>query len=177
MLTNEQIASITHAANRAYRVVIGEDPGPEWADLDAEQQQGVINGVVKAPTTSPSRLHDEWANEKTEAGWVYGAEKNVEARTHPQLVPYDQLPEEQRRKDMLFRGVVTGLVRPIVYDHRVIGMDAADTDSGEYIDLRLSPMTVIDVVSSLVDTLRVNVQEVPVVSVKALQTEDAEVQA
>lgn len=160
-LSTGDIASITHAANRAYRECIGEDPGPVWADLDAEQQRGVMNGVKKAPTHSPRSLHDEWLKEKTEAGWVYGEEKSDEARTHPNIRPYDELSEEQRRKDTLFRGIVIGLTRPITYNFRVIGMDATDPDTGEYIDLRVSPMLAIDVVSGLVDTLRHNLMPVP----------------
>jgi hypothetical protein len=176
LLSIEQIASITHAANRAYRACIGEEPGPAWSDLSPQEQHVIMAGVEKAPTHSPLALHDDWVTAKLEAGWVYGEEHNVEARTHPNLRPYDELPEAQRRKDNLFRGIAVALTRPLVYPYRVIGMDATDPDTGEYVDLRISPMLAIDVVSGLVDTLRHHLMPVPDAPADVAEVEEPEVQ-
>jgi hypothetical protein len=43
--------------------------------------------------------------DKVEAGWVYGDEKNPEAKTHPCIVEYHQLPEFQKFKDEIFRAI------------------------------------------------------------------------
>ena len=43
------------------------------------------------------------------AGWTYGETKSEGARTHPNLVPYDQLPVDQKAKVDLFIGVVAPL--------------------------------------------------------------------
>jgi hypothetical protein len=46
---------------------------------------------------------------KIAEGWVYGAVKDPEAKTHPCIMPFDDLPPEQRAKDYIFRGVVRGI--------------------------------------------------------------------
>jgi hypothetical protein len=44
--------------------------------------------------------------EKKAAGWIYGPVKDPEKKEHPCIVPYDQLPIEQRTKDYLFKAIV-----------------------------------------------------------------------
>jgi hypothetical protein len=47
--------------------------------------------------------------EKLAAGWEYGPVKDAEAKRHPCLVPFNQLPREQQAKDYIFRAVVHAL--------------------------------------------------------------------
>lgn len=54
----------------------------------------------------PEASHLSWMKQKLEEGWVYGEVKDPEAKTHPCLVPFDQLPREQQAKDFIFRAVV-----------------------------------------------------------------------
>lgn len=42
-------------------------------------------------------------------GWEYGPVKDPEAKEHPCLVPFSDLPREQQAKDFLFRAVVRAL--------------------------------------------------------------------
>lgn len=37
--------------------------------------------------------HENWALQRIKEGWSYGIERNDEAKTHPDLVPYEDLPE------------------------------------------------------------------------------------
>jgi hypothetical protein len=43
--------------------------------------------------------HDHWARKRIEEGWRYGATRNDHQKEHPDLVPYDQLPESERDYD------------------------------------------------------------------------------
>ena len=43
--------------------------------------------------------HDEWCEEKTGTGWVYGEEKDVENLVTPYLVPWNMLTEEIKEFD------------------------------------------------------------------------------
>lgn len=44
-------------------------------------------------------VHEVWAATRIAQGWTYGPERNDAARKHPCLVPYDQLPEEEKAYD------------------------------------------------------------------------------
>lgn len=44
-------------------------------------------------------VHDVWAKTSIEQGWTYGPERNDAEKKHPCLVPYDQLPEEEKVYD------------------------------------------------------------------------------
>ena len=44
-------------------------------------------------------VHDAWAKQRLEDGWVWGEMRNDELKTHPSLVPYDELPESEKAYD------------------------------------------------------------------------------
>ena len=44
-------------------------------------------------------VHDVWARTRIDQGWTYGPERNDAEKKHPCLVPYDQLPEEEKVYD------------------------------------------------------------------------------
>jgi RyR domain-containing protein len=41
-----------------------------------------------------------------ERGWRWGAVKDPQQRTHPNLLPYSELPPAEREKDSLFKAIV-----------------------------------------------------------------------
>ena len=43
--------------------------------------------------------HDHWAQKRIEEGWRYGSTRNDNEKEHPDLVPYDQLPESEKEYD------------------------------------------------------------------------------
>ena len=112
MLTAEDIARVCHEANRAYCRSLGDNSQSHWESAPDWQKQSAINGVrfrVANPKAKDSAMHENWMKEKLADGWTYGEEKNPEKKTHPCLVPYDELPVEQQRKDALFSGIVKAL--------------------------------------------------------------------
>ena len=44
-------------------------------------------------------VHDVWAQSRMEQGWTYGEERNDTLKTHPCLVPYEELPEVEKAYD------------------------------------------------------------------------------
>lgn len=46
-----------------------------------------------------ANVHDVWAEGRIAESWTYGAEKNVELKTTPLLVPYEELPESEKDFD------------------------------------------------------------------------------
>ncbi len=45
------------------------------------------------------RVHDAWARQRLADGWRWGPERDDASRRHPSLVPYAELPDEERRYD------------------------------------------------------------------------------
>ena len=108
-----EIAEVCHEANRALQHIFWDpNPAPSWNETSIEIQQSVINGVSRVlenPLIGPADIHDEWVIYKKDQGYVYGPAKNEELRTHPNMVPWDQLPPEQRIKDRLFIAICRAL--------------------------------------------------------------------
>jgi len=44
-------------------------------------------------------VHDVWMRGRIEQGWAYGPQRDDEKKTHPCLVPYDQLSECEKDYD------------------------------------------------------------------------------
>ena len=44
-------------------------------------------------------VHEVWAETRIKQGWTYGEKRNDELKTHPCLVPYEELPEEEKEYD------------------------------------------------------------------------------
>ncbi len=43
--------------------------------------------------------HDHWARKRIGEGWRYGGMRDDNLKEHPDLVPYDQLPESEKEYD------------------------------------------------------------------------------
>ena len=111
-MTVEQIARICHDANRALCASVGDFSQTSWDEAPDWQRESAVEGVqfhLAHPDASASASHDRWLTEKVETGWVYGEVKDAVAKTHPCIVPFEQLPPEQQAKDHLFRGIVHAL--------------------------------------------------------------------
>lgn len=105
------IARVCHEANRALQVITSDpSPSPGWDDAPDWQRVSAVAGVREALVgATAEQLHEAWCETKRTDGWVYGPVKDAEARTHPCLVSYAALPDEQRAKDAVFRAIVAAL--------------------------------------------------------------------
>ena len=108
----EQIARVCHEANRALCLAIGDTALAPWDAAPGWQRKGCMLGVEFAlanPDATPRDQHEAWVSEKLADGWVHGPVKDAQNKTHPCMVPYEQLPERQRLKDVVFQNVVHAL--------------------------------------------------------------------
>lgn len=106
-------AKVAYEVNRAYCESIGDDSQVPWADAADWQKNSYIKGVTAIsanPSLSPDEVHALWCRDKKQDGWVYGPKKDAEAKTHPCLVPYSDLPAEQQTKDYLFGAAVRSVL-------------------------------------------------------------------
>lgn len=44
-------------------------------------------------------VHEVWAETRLKQGWTHGERRDDVLKTHPCLVPYDELPEEEKDYD------------------------------------------------------------------------------
>lgn len=44
-------------------------------------------------------VHENWSAERMADGWTYGEKRDDKSKTTPCLVPYSELPEEEREYD------------------------------------------------------------------------------
>lgn len=105
----EQIAEVCHEANRAYCLSHNDKSHKPWKETSWSTKQSAIAGVVyliENPEASLAGLHQHWLDTRKREGWVYGEEKDELAKTHPCMLPYEELPELQKKKDDLFRAIV-----------------------------------------------------------------------
>lgn len=114
--TIEHIAEVCHEVNRAICEAAGDHSQKPWTAAAEWQRKSAVDGVRFAlahPEATPEEQHEEWARAKLADGWTYGAVKDADAKTHPCLVPYADLPFEQRVKDYAFRAIV-GSMAPLL---------------------------------------------------------------
>lgn len=108
----ESIAKVCHQANKAWCESNGDLSQKDWDEAEQWQRESAIKGVTfrfENPNAPDSAQHDAWSRDKIEAGWKYGELKDATAKTHPCLVPFESLPEFQRKKDTLFAAICDAL--------------------------------------------------------------------
>ena|ERR1700744_1715621 len=114
MLSKElSIAIVCHQANKAWCENHGDNSQKDWDEAEEWQRQSAVKGVVfkmNNPDAPDSAQHDAWMADKVAQGWIYGPLKDPENKTHPCIVPFNELPEFQQKKDKLFQAIVTSLL-------------------------------------------------------------------
>ena len=107
-ITDAELRLIAKAA------IIGDNSQPTWEDAPEWQRASALLGVklhTEKPDAGPQASHESWMAQKVADGWTHGEVKDVEAKTHPCLVPFSALPVEQQAKDFIFRAVVHALAK------------------------------------------------------------------
>lgn len=106
-------AKTAHEVNRAYCESIGDSSQKPWDKAPKWQKESSINGVIflrDNPKAGPEHSHDNWMREKEANGWKFGEKKDEKEKTHPCMVPYNQLSDEHKAKDALFTSVVRSIL-------------------------------------------------------------------
>jgi len=108
-LTIERVAELCHGVNAEYCRAIGDSSQPSWEHAPQWQKDSAIDGVkfrLRYPDSDPSQSHNNWMNKKLDEGWTRGPVKDPVKKEHPCMVPFYELPPEQKAKDYLFCVVI-----------------------------------------------------------------------
>ena len=49
--------------------------------------------------TLAKNIHDQWALGRMKEGWQYGPERDDSKKFHPDLIPYEELPDSEKEYD------------------------------------------------------------------------------
>lgn len=103
----EKIAKLAHNVIKAYCESLGDNSIPEWADTSKDVKETTKLGIIGHLKNSltPKETHELWVKNKKDNGWIYGELKDEELKTHPCIVPYEDLSQEQKSKDYIFKAI------------------------------------------------------------------------
>mgnify|MGYP001778566278 FL=1 len=65
----------------------------DTSDVDLSEE---LNGLIEKMAKN---VHEVWAQNRMEQGWTYGVERSDSLKQHPCLIPYDDLPDEEKAYD------------------------------------------------------------------------------
>ena len=68
--------------------------------------------------------HDHWARQRIQEGWTYGPQRDDARKTHPDLVPYGSLPEDEKEYDRI--SVVETLKVILMLGYEIVPRGAQD---------------------------------------------------
>lgn len=55
--------------------------------------------IMELSEALAKNTHEVWSENRIKDGWTYGESRDDKLRTHPCLIPYDELPEEEKEYD------------------------------------------------------------------------------
>ena len=95
---------------RLEAIASGRSIVPElWSERDEKfrsQMTEYVESLRGKALPTHEEAHDSWWRKYEEMGWVYGAVRDTEKKTHPDMVPFNDLPKDERDKDEIFLALV-----------------------------------------------------------------------
>lgn len=55
--------------------------------------------LIKLREKLAENAHENWAKQRIQEGWTYGHQRDDKTKKHPDLLPYEQLPESEKEYD------------------------------------------------------------------------------
>ena len=108
----EIIARMCHETNKAWCEANDDLTQKSWEEAEPWQRESARMGVkfrLDNPDAKENAQHNAWMSDKIQSGWVYGEVKDADKKTHPCIVPFEELPIFQQQKDKLFCAIVDAL--------------------------------------------------------------------
>ena len=108
----DAIARTVHEALRGWAAAHGQHDIPQWDGAPDWMHASTRESVAYAlehPAPDGRSQHAQWLAQKRRDGWTLGPVKDAAAKTHPLMVPYDELPDWERRKDKLINALAHAL--------------------------------------------------------------------
>ena len=75
---------------------------PEDYEISDERLKSLMTGtkyVLENPATTAEENHNIWMEAKKNQGYTYGEVIDIEKKTHPSMIPFENLSDVEKRKD------------------------------------------------------------------------------
>lgn len=99
-MNDNLLAEIMHLGWVGFQIAAGQP----YNEIPTEDQLKSLRDAIEnrrgKSKLSPAEEHDNWMRFKLSDGWKYGNVKDVIAKTHPDILPFEELPEIEQRKDI-----------------------------------------------------------------------------
>lgn len=108
----QQIAQLCHESGRLFSKIIGAEAPPDWESLTPDEKAEIIALVdyrIENTNAPFSAQHAKWKDNKIAAGWKFGKIFNEDKKTHPCIIPYDELPINTRRADAIAVAIINAM--------------------------------------------------------------------
>ena len=104
---NEKRAIFVYEAARLEAEISGRPIVPEpWEKRDDQFKNQFVEVIRQQCSDnkfeSAEASHDSWWREYERMGWKYGPVRDTTLKTHPDMVPFDDLPKSEQDKDEIF---------------------------------------------------------------------------
>lgn len=108
----EIITQTVHAAIRAWAKALDGRDMPAWDDAPQWMRDSTMESVqfvLDHPDAGPGAQHRQWMEQKQKAGWTFAPTRDDELKYHPSLIPFEDLPLSEQKKDRLVCAIVMAL--------------------------------------------------------------------
>ena len=100
-------AWFVYEAARLENSAAGRPINPEpWLKRDLDFRDNMVRCVALQcgpnKLNTPEEIHDEWVKAYEKLGWKYGPVRDQVAKTHPDMVPFNEMLLAEAEKDWVF---------------------------------------------------------------------------
>jgi len=106
MTTTEWIYEVARLEAIASHRQIVPEPWSERDETFQAQMTDYVESLRGKPLPTPEEAHNSWWRRYQDMGWTYGTVRDPIAKTHPDMVPYADLPKDEQDKDEVFLALV-----------------------------------------------------------------------
>lgn len=190
-----------YAARRQEGITVEQNPLMKpWSDLTAEERVSSLDSAEQAVKAAKAKFgpleefssgrsaiqpeafidaiaenaHEVWAKQRMDAGWTYGEVRDNDAKKHPMLIPYSEVPEKEKEKEKEYdrdygRHVVSSLQTLSRRHYTIAEKDAYHMEDGRLVgqkgdDIFITGLKIKDIRRSDSTGLLVATYESPVLS-------------
>lgn len=87
-------------------------------DKPADPNEALPAGLSSLIEKLAEHVHDTWMEGRRREGWIYGKSRDDRLRTHPGMVPYEDLPDSEKEYD---RRTALATIRAIhAFGYRIV---------------------------------------------------------